>query len=68
MVRWRALAVDPAGRIAERSCLHDEGLALAARLEAHLALEEAELFPVIRRDLSPEVDAMVRREMRARRG
>jgi len=64
--RWRRLATTPADRDADRSQLSDGAARLDAIFDAHLALEEAHVFPAI--ELLPaDVQEQILDEMTARR-
>lgn len=63
-----ALARDPARHAEVAPALRRAAAELEAHFVEHLRREEAVVFPAIRRLLSPEDDAAIVRELRARRG
>jgi hypothetical protein len=63
LAHWAALGRDPGG---ERRLLRQELAALAADLEAHLQLEERDVFPAIEA-LPQDTQAAIVAEMEARR-
>jgi len=63
---WKRLTEEPAALAAVAPALTEHTSALARRFEAHLALEEGELFPLVR--ALPEASrAAIADEIRARR-
>lgn len=67
LLRWSSIAETPSQRDAFRDRLGADTQKLAELIEAHLALEEERIFPVLREVLTPEQDREIIREMRARR-
>lgn len=63
-----ALAREPARHAALAAALGDATAELERHFAAHLAREEAVIFPAVRRLLDPAADAAIVRELRARRG
>lgn len=65
--RWRRLATAPAERAADRAQLSDGAARLIAMFDAHLALEEAHIFPAIEA-LPADIQEQILDEMTGRRG
>ncbi len=64
---WTHVARDPAALEQHRPALAPKSAALAALMEAHLAAEEATIFPWLRGALDADARAAILAEMRARR-
>ena len=64
---WEKLASDGSALSRMPSGFAADATRLRKQLDAHLALEEETIFPALRRYLSADSEAVIAREMRARR-
>ena len=65
---WQRIAADVSALARERGVIAPRTRALAVLMAPHLAMEEATIFPWIRRTIDPETLATITAELRARRG